>query len=260
VAEAQLQRPTKTQVFVPSGHFMVPSLAHFGGDVDETLRLVLGSLFDSSQPLIQDKSRSAYYLFTPSPEKDFRLEVEVLDGDGFAPLDQKLHWLNDYLQVRSPVTIDPDRLADVAAGLYEGAAAKALKNDLEINIASLDATWRAARETVEAEALGTINALGGEMNAVSGRIADLHSYLAQAAQEMQALERVAITATQTLKGLDTVMGTLTHQDQALARAREDFESRVSAELRLADTLIEDSRTRIDALQDRLQRIRDWGRR
>jgi len=259
VAEAQLTRPTKTQVFVPSGNFLVPSLAHFGGDVDETLALVLGNLFDSATALIKDKERSAFYVFTQSTAEDFRLEVEVLDGDAFAPLHQQLHWINDYLQVRSPIAVDADRLAAVATGLYEGATAKALSDDLDSDIAALDLAWRDASTAASEDAAGMINAVSGEMKAVSERIADLHSYLELAGQNMQALEKVATSATTALKGVDNVMDTLTAQDDHIARTRRDFESRIAAEVELAENAIAKSQTQIEALQKRLKSVRDWGR-
>ena len=252
VAEAQLERPSRTQVFVPAGHFLVPSLAHFGGNIDETLRLVLGNLFDGSQALIADADRSAYYVFTASEAQDFRLEVEVIDGDSFAPLDQQLHWINDYLQVRSPVAVDPARLADVAA-------AKALQATLESDISALDKVWSEARGSVEAEAMGAINAISSEMDAVSSRVTDLHSYLKHATKEMSALERVADSALISLKKMEGTMSQLSQKDDEMTRARMDFESRVAAEIVLAEKLIEQSEARISALHDRLERIKEWGR-
>lgn len=257
VAEAQVGGASKTQVFVPSGHFLVPSLAHFGGDVDETLALVLGNLFDSQTDLIIDNDRSAFYLFTPSPAEEFRLEVEVLDGDTFAALHQQLHWINDYLQVRSPVAVDADKLAAVATGLYEGAAAKALADDLEADIAALDQAWAEASKTASVDAVGMINAISQEMKAVSDRIIDLHSYLDLAGKNMQALEKVATSATNALRGADGVMDTLTAQDDHIARTRRDFESRIAAEVELAENAITKSQTQIEALQGRLKSVRDW---
>jgi hypothetical protein len=258
VAEAQLTRPSKTQVFVPAGHFMVPSLAHFGGNIDETLRLVLGNLFDAKQPLLTDLARSAFYVFSPSLAEEFRLELEVLDGDAFAPLHQQLNWINDYLQVRSPVAVDPERLADVASGLYEGGVAKALKKDLDADLKALDGAWSTAQAKVEVEAREAINVVGDEMDAVSARIADLHSYLAQANREMLALEQVAVSASAALEGLDAIGDDLSHKDRHMARTRDDFESRVEAEVALAEELIEKTQTRVQQLRERIERIRNWG--
>jgi hypothetical protein len=258
VAHAQLTRPTRTQVFVPSGQFMVPSLAHFGGNVDDTLRFVLGNLFDDQQPLMTDKKRSAYYVFTASPAQDFRLEVEVLDGDAFQPLHQRVEWINDYLQVRSPVAVDAERLAEVATGLYEGGVAKALQAELDKDIKTLDETWAVAQARIEADAFDAINMVASEMDAVSARIADLHTYLALADREMTGLEMVATRATQTLKGLDRIAEDLASKDSAMARSREDFESRVDAEVALAETLIENTETRVAQLRDRLRRVKEWG--
>lgn len=258
VAEAQLKRPSKTQIFVPSGHFMAPSLAHFGGQIDETLRLVLGNLFDGQQPLLSDPNRAAYYMFTPSDAQDFRLEVEVLDGDAFRPLRQQLGWINDYLQVRSPVAVDAARLAEVATGLYEGQVAKALMGDLNTDMNAHDAVWATAQATVEKTALETINMIDTEMDAVSSRIVDLHRYLELANREMAGLERIAASATAALKGLDAIGDDLAAQDLAMLRSRDDFESRVAAEVAIAEDLIDDTQTRVEQLRDRLQRIRDWG--
>jgi hypothetical protein len=258
VAHAQFTRPTRTQVFVPSGQFMAPSLAHFGGNLDDTLRFVLGNLFDDQQPLMTDKKRSACYVFTPSSAQDFRLEVEVLDGDAFRPLHQRLEWINDYLQVRSPVVIDAARLAEVATGLYEGGVAKALQADLDRDIKTLDETWSVAQARVEVDAFDAINMIASEMDAVSARMGDLHAYLEVADREMTGLETVAALATQTLQGLDRIGEDLATKDSAMARSREDFESRVETEVALAETLIESTEKRVGQLRDRLQRIKDWG--
>jgi hypothetical protein len=258
VAEAQLTRPSKTQVFVPAGHFMVPSLAHFGGNIDETLRLVLGNLFDAKQSLLTDPARSAFYIFNLSPAEEFRLELEVVDGDAFAPLHQQLNWINDYLLVRSPVAVDPERLANVASGLYEGGVAKALKKEMDADLNALDGAWSSAQAKIEAEARVAINVVGDEMDAVSARIADLHSYLAQANREMLTLEQVAVSATAALEGLDAIGDDLSNKDRQMARIRDDFESRVEAEVALAGELIENTQTRVDQLRERIERIRNWG--
>jgi len=258
VAEAQLRRPTKTQVFVPSGNFLVPSLAHFGGDVDETLRLVLGNMFDDQQPLMTDKGRSAFYVFTKSTSAHFRLEVEVLDGDAFAPLNQKLYWINDYLQLKSPIAVDPDRLAEVAAGLYEGESAKVLRGDLDDQVAELDKAWSEARDTITTQALDVIDAIEAEMDAVAARVSDLHRYLGKAGKEIRALEATAAAATRALRHADGVMDTLGQKDSAVAQARMTFEARMEAEFRLAETAIEDRQAHIKTLRERLQRIRSWG--
>lgn len=258
VAEAQLTRPSKTQVFVPTGHFMVPSMAHFGGNIDETLRLVLGNLFDAKQPLLTDPERSAFYVFSPSPAEEFRLELEVVDGDAFAPLHQQLNWINDYLQVRSPVSVDPERLADVASGLYEGGVAKALKKDMDADLKALDGAWSTAQSKVEGEARAAINVIDDEMDAVSARIADLHSYLAQANREMLALEQVAVSASAALEVLDAIGDDLSHKDRQMVRIRDDFESRVEAEVALAEELIGKTQTRVEQLRARIERIRNWG--
>ena len=258
VAQAQLSRPSKTHVFVPAGHFMVPSLAHFGGNIDETLRLVLGNLFDAELPLLTDVSRSAFYVFSPSCTEEFRLELEVVDGDEFAPLHQRLNWINDYLQVRSPVVVDADRLAEVATGLYEGGVAKALHADIDADLKALDTVWADTQADIEKEARTAINVVTDEMDAVSSRINDLHSYLAMANREMAGLEQVAASASAALKGLDSIGDDLSKKDRAMARARDDFESRVAAEVALAEVLVERTQERIEMLWARIARIRDWG--
>ncbi|UXX83798.1 hypothetical protein N7U68_03820 [Roseovarius pelagicus] len=259
VAEAQAKRPTRTQVFVPSGHFLVPSLAHFGGDVDETLRLVLGNLFDDRHALLTDKESSAFYIFSRSQSEAFDLDVEVVDGDQFAPLNQKLFWINDYLQMRSPVAVDPERLAEVAANLYEGEAAKALGETIDNQIGELDTAWAKARDDISGQALGVIDAIAEEMEAVTARISDLHEYLGKTAKEMQALETTASAATRALRdATNAIMSDLGAQDSAVAQARLTFEARMHSECRLAEDAIEKGQERISALQDRLRRIQTWG--
>ena len=75
---------------------------------------------------------------------------------------------------------------------------------------------------------------------------------------MRGIEKVALSATAALKGLEKVGDDLSGKDRQMARTRDDFESRVAAEVALAEDLIESTQTRVDQLRDRIRRIKYWG--
>lgn len=262
VAMARFENPTttKTEVYVPSEHFMVPSLAHFGGSVDDTLRVILGNLFDEIPELMQDPNRGVMYVFTPSESDPNALQVEVLDRVTFAPLHQQLHWINDYLEMQSPIAVSADRLAEVASALYEGRVASALVADVSDEVSRLDKEWEGFQRRIEADAASALDLIQSEMDAVAARMADLRKYLHRADREMDDLELLVRSAEAAVGQAQNVSATLEQQDHSMRRARDYFEHRCKAELKRAEERIRINQNRVGGLRNRMREIRDWGKR
>lgn len=249
VALAQRDAPTRTQVFVPDGHFLSPSLAHFGGTIETTLRRVLANLFPADA---MNGTSATAFLFTAG--ETGRIEVEMLDRATFAPVRQTLGWMNDYLQVRTAGTVDRDQLAALAAELYQGDYVAEMRRTLDRQRDVVAGEWDAALGQVRADAEGLLDAHASEMEAVAGRIGDAQEYLRQAGAQMRALEALVDSAEMALQGRRQVAAQLRDWDAEMLGARGIFARRVDAEaVRLeaevsrAAARMEQLRLRIDAL-------------
>jgi hypothetical protein len=128
------------------------------------------------------------------------------------------------------------------------------------SIAETDQEWSAARDAITSEAEATVNQISIEMEAVSSRIDMLHDFLTRAGREMAALESTAQSAMKALQEGRKIPQEMSRQDVLMQKARADFGTRVVAEMKLADAALDEGREKIEALEEKLQAIRDWGRR
>jgi hypothetical protein len=256
VAQAHMARPTTTRVFVPSGHFLTPSLAHFGGDVDDALRLVLGNLFADLANIVEGHDARPLFLFTQPPGRNAPLEVEALDGRSFAPLHQQIGWINDYLQVRGPASVDRAKLAILAEELYEGAFVDAVRKDLAATSARLTHEWADAGDRIRREGTALVAEHAAEIEAVAARIKDVHAYLRQADREMRGLEQLMEAAGAALGARAAAGQAMSAMDAEMQAMREAFDLRATNELLQGERAvqrIEDGVARLRARIDRLVR-------
>lgn len=257
VAQAQMISPTQTRVFVPDRHMLSPSLAHFGGDVDGTLRLVLGALFVSLGPLASDRARKPYFIFTRPPRAKDTIEVEVVDGDSFAPVHQAIGWMNDYLEVRGANAVDREALRAVAQELYEGAYVETVRNDLAGDVEEATRQWDAALEKLRADAAALLDDHTEELGRVSERIAKAHVYLRNAEGELTALETLMEHAAAALQGRSEVSDQLTLWDRDIRAAAETFSEAMDRELDTGSERISAAENRLALLQERLKSLSRW---
>lgn len=254
VADAQLQRPTHTRVFVPDRFLLAPSLAHFGGDVDGTLKMVMGNLFADLGPLVSEPNRQPYFIFTPDRDAPGEMEVEVLDGAEFAPVHQQLGWINDYLQVRGPNIVDRERLRIVAEELYEGAYVDELKTELAATLTDATTAWEEALNTLRDESASLLDAHAKELTLVTDRISKSQSYLTAAVREMTGLEALMSNAERALLGRDAIATVLSDQDAAIRAAGETFAEQIADEMKKGRERIEKSEGELQTLRERVERI------
>ena len=249
VAQAHEERREGISVFVPDGMFLVPSLVHFGGDVLQTLRLILGDLFFSLEPLTDVEDRDTAFIFTAPAGAP--LELEALDMTAFQPLQQQLPWVNDYIQVRDPLTLDRGRLEELADALYEGDVAERALSDFSKRKEALTSAWDADLGRLRAEALELMDGLDAEMRATSDRIARGYEYLSNARREMRALERVLGAAERAVRGHQAVAEIIAEEDIAMREAQEQFAERIAQTTNRGQVEIQKVEVQIDRLRRRL---------
>lgn len=153
-AEAKRLTPDSAPaVFAPVGQRLLPAIDSFGGNLDETLRLVLGNLFADASEVLDQEGAKPIYVFSPPGLPGADMDVELLDDRWFRPMQLSIQWLNDYMIVRSPSVADPETLSRLAEDLYEGQVAETLRSEADASIESLRKDW----EESERKLLGQID-------------------------------------------------------------------------------------------------------
>lgn len=248
VAEDRARDGSETLVFVPENTFLVPSLAHFGGAIDSTLRLVLGNLFVNIVGFLGQPGCRPMFLFTPVDQGTAHLEVELVDARNFEPLQQHLGWMNDYLQVRSPGLLDREALRLLAEELYQGAYVNAERTRLQATVEALAGEWQSATDQIRDEATDLITTHAAEIETASSQIAKAQVWLKEAAVKQRQLESLLRLAGAALRQSELEAGALEQLDARLIGARLHFEARVDNELSRSER-------GADSYKDRLQRLR-----
>lgn len=260
VAKAHAGRPSKTSVFVPVGKFLQPSLAHFGGAIEETLRAVLGDLFHSVQEVVERPETRPAFIFSPWDGDEFTMEVEVVDMASFGPLHLQLPWINDYLQVRDARSLDREALSNIADQLY---AADYIENERQVLssiVEDAEAAWSTATSRLREDAVAVVRSLDSEMRAGTERLAAVRAHMNTIQTEMDELERVLAVAEGALDAHLDIGGALEEKDLSMRRAREQFVDRVANEMFRGETELERLDERIQRLREHLSKLmrgREW---
>ena len=257
IAERGQRERASSAVFVPDNHFIVPSLAHFGGRIDETLKLVIGRLFADLSTFLAVKGCRPMYIFTPLNDEAGTIEIEALDEQSFAPLEQQLGWMNDYLQVRSPGLLDRAALRLLAEELYEGDFVNAEREKLAGTVASLSDEWRQATDQIRNDGVALINAHAAEVEMASSQIASAQAWLKLAQENMHGLERLLSHAEKALKQSERTGLVVKERDTDMIRARRQFETRVKNEFDRGERNVDLFKQRLKRLRDSVDALR-WG--
>ena len=258
VADAQVARPSETLLFVPDGTMIAPSLAHFGGDIDETLALALGQISIDDEDVATGADRRKIYVFSPSADPSFTLEVELISRDKFAPLHLQLPWINDYLQVRHPLEVEQTKLNALARDLYEGQLTEKFRAELEDKRAAVETVWADCLNALYAQAQQVLESLQDEVSASSHRLRSAYDMLEATGKRMAEVEKMMAAAQKALTHQDALLAKFETKDQQLVEIRNQFEQRVSMEQAQADLAISDTEAEIRALQERLQALQAEG--
>ncbi len=258
IARAQVEGSSRTKVFVPYGLSLVPSLATFGGTIDETLLTILADQFGGPNPLFSDPTAEPLFLFTPADDGSRNLRVEVIDAGAFAPLHLQLPWINDHLQVFDPPpeVVDREQLAAAARGFFMGEAAQALSQQLDGQVQGVRSAWQQASAAIRQECTLLLSDLVSEMDHTAERIALVAEYLRRAEQRMREDEQAMRSAATALSGQGELLDAFEIKDKSLREARTLFLERVTAEVELGQTAMDEAERRIAGLRERLTDLRE----
>ena len=256
VAERRQHVPAKSSVYVPENLFLVPSLAHFADGTDETLRRIIGSLFVDLKPFLADDACRPMYVFTPVQDQADTIQIEVLDERSFAPLQQQIGWMNDYLQVRSPGLVDRETLRLLAEELYEGDFVESVRATLDGQVAQLSGQWRDATDQLRNDAIALIDAHTAEIGTVSDQIVAAQAWLTQADRKMADLEQLLTHADKALRESETAVDALVTTDNRMIQIRAQFEARVGHELARSEKSVDAAQQRLDRLRARVHALRN----
>jgi len=251
IAGAELSRRGRFSVFTPMGMMLVPSLADFGGTLDESLKIVLGGLFVNTAKIVETATARPMFLFSHPTEDGFALDVEVLDEVAFGPLQLNIRMLNDYLKLRGPNLVNSTDLAEVAANLYTGQLAKGLQDSVAKVQADAEESWDYALGEVERDATWVLHALHREIEDAQTRITSAESYLHHAATRMVSLEKLVEQAEKVLGGTEDVSALLNEKLDGLTDRRDEFVERALGEFTTADLAMRAADERMEELLAKL---------
>ncbi len=257
VSEAQATRPSRASVFVPNGTFLKPSLAHFGGSIDDTIRIALGNQFDRAKPILDNPQAEPVFIYSPSDEPGLELVAEVLDGALFAPIRAQLAWLNDHIDVREPTSATPETLRQVARSLYSQGAARDLEATADDMLAAVQRTWREEVGGVRRTAEDLVAELAQELDATSDRMRLGYDFLQSAGKRMKDLETMIFEVEEIVRNGGALSGALAAHDEEMVRLRQLFSDRVRAESALATSGMDRAEALITRMLERLEQIQEW---
>ena len=170
-AEAKRLTPDSAPaVFAPVGRRLLPAIDSFGGNLDETLRLVLGNRFADASEVLDQKGAKPIYVFSPPSQPGADMDVELLDESWFRPMQLSIKWLNDYMIVRSPRIADPETLSRLAEDLYEGQVAETLRSEADASIESLRKDWEESERKLLGQIDGAVIHVAAEIRSSAERL------------------------------------------------------------------------------------------
>lgn len=253
-ALALMTDPEAPLVFVPDRHRLIPGIDSFGAGIGATLRLVLGRLFADAAEITENPVRQAAFVFTPSPDASFELEVEVLAADMFRPVQLQLKWINDHLLLRSPAVVRPEDVTNLAEELYSGRLARALQAEAEVARLDLAATWAAAGETLAAQ-IGQLGLrLQTEIAQSVERIDLSRSFLQKAKARIREVDAEVAYVRKALAESEARLTPLRDLPKRGTERRQDFVVELLAELENGLATVEEAARRIEAYQERITQI------
>lgn len=258
-AEARRLAPdVAPAVFAPVRQRLLPAIDSFGGNLDQTLRLVLGSLFADASAVLDKEGAEPIYVFSPPSLPGADMDVELLDERWFKPMKLSLKWLNDYMIVRSPRVADPETLSRLAEDLYEGQIAEALRSEAAASVESLRNEWKERERELRGQIDGAVLHVAAEIRSsaerlrlgvaflqdAEARIARLDSLIAAMREEVARKTDVAARISRTVpeqtarryKMVAELQAELEAGEQAMREAERRVKERVRAIEKLEELL------------------------
>ena len=258
-ADAAARHGARSRVFVPALTYLTPSLGDFGGDLDQTLKLMTGRWFTEVEELFTDEAAEPAILFAPATAAGFDLDVEYLDLARMQPVALQLPWINDYLQTRDSAVVDPEALEAMAAALYSGDVAVQITAQVDTALAEAERGWTAGLAEMKSGVTDAVGAFRGEVEAATGYLADGFEVLDAAARHISEMELRLRETSELLTAVDRLEYSMASMPREIAAERAAFLRRLSAELALSDRVFSETRDRLEALRRRIEDVRSWGR-
>ncbi|MDO9525865.1 MAG: hypothetical protein Q7J57_10090 [Gemmobacter sp.] len=252
--EARDGNPDEPMVFVPQGARILPNIDSFGASVKGTLQLVLGRLFADGSAVLEARGAQPAFVFRNLTGGRDEIGVELVDLARFAPLKVSLRWINDHILASSPRTADPGDLRELAETLYAGQLAREMRTTMQGEVEGLRIGWVQAQEDI----LGCLDDMAA---AVAREVAQLRVQM-ETARRFVDLSRARLSdVTQSLNGLgatvgglDSALTTMAGDRPVLAVNRIAFFDQYEAEYQTSQRLLEDTRTEITQLREKMDRL------
>lgn len=251
---------TKAAVYVPAQYALTPSLGVFGGDLEETLRLVMGEKFIEIRDFIEDPERAPLFLITPAAQGDTRLAIEVLDANDFVPLALRIKWLNDYLQLKPPQAFSAEDLSSVAMDVYKGTVASEIHDAAIAAEARIVSHWQAFREARESELDAYAENLSTEMAAATDYSNRLLDHLRALGKRVSEMERLIGAADKAIADAQGRVEALVDLPEDLASLREHLRLGLAEEVQRGEALMADVQERFTAQRAKYEAMKRGERR
>jgi len=250
---------TDPLIFVPVRQHIIPRVSRFGGQLDQTMRLVLGNLFADASVVLDDPMARPMFVFSPSSEPSFDLAVEVLDRAKFAPINLRLRWINEHIQVRSPRLFEPGTISAIADAAFSADAAAKLAETIGADLQKVSFAW-AEGEAVLTGQIGDITRhLTAEVVEAAERIRLSIDYLNLARKRIAEVDSATQKVQIRLGRVEGAVSGLQSLVDAKAAARNQFANDLLAEIEAGERTVEQAVARMRDLKAGIALIRrQWG--
>lgn len=250
----------RASVYVPAHYTLSPSLGAFGGKLEETLRQVMGRKFRDIAEFVEDPKRAPIFLFSSERDGTARIGVEVIDAQDFVPLELRINWLNDYLQLLPPQIVKEQDLASVATDIYKGTVADEIHASAIAAETRIAGHWESFRTAREQELDAYAETLSTELAAATDYTARLLDHLRDLDKRVTSMERLVMAADKALAKADGQIEALADLPEDLAALRETLRSGLAEEIRRGETLTKAVKTRVEQQQAAYHDLRRGGSR
>ena len=241
-------------IFTPVRHRLLPAINSFGGQLKETLGVILSGLFADASAVLGKSDAQPIYIFSPPQAEGSEMEVELLDRAGFQPLHLSIRWINDYMMVRSPRIADRAVLGRLADDLYEGQAATGLRAGVEETVTDLTRIWAQGRSQVSQQITDVLGHMTQEIRQSAERIRLGHSYLGEVRKYVGELDGMIALASEEVEKADSAGADLHAFAANLLDARFSMVADLLAEMSVGDAAIEEAERRVQEASDKVEAL------
>ncbi len=258
-AAAMHKSGSDPMIFTPVRQRLLPPINSFGGQLKETLGVILSGLFADASAVLGKPDAQPIYVFSPPQVDGSEMEVELLDRTGFQPLHLSIRWINDYMMVRSPRIADYALLERLADDLYEGQAAAELRAGVDEAVADLTQAWMQGRSQVSQQITEVLGHVTKEIRQSGERIRLGHAYLSEVQKYVRELDEMINLAREEVAKADSAGADLHAFAANLLDARFSMVADLLAEMSVGDAAIQEAERRLQEASDKVEALLDQWR-